>query len=114
MTCRSLMICGHARGTSASRHLANSRKRRARQAGAPLLPCDYRRIVMANWIPRDPASVARILRISSSYTPPPAAGFVSPVLWGSSASRSGSSAVRYRPDGTNLQRAYGLGRLRPS
>lgn len=40
------------------------------------------RIVMGNWIPGDPTLVAQILRISSSYTPPPPAGFVSPMTWG--------------------------------
>jgi SAM-dependent methyltransferase len=40
------------------------------------------RIVMGNWIPNDPTLVAQILRISSSYTPPPPAGFVSPMKWG--------------------------------
>ena len=40
------------------------------------------RIVMANWIPGDPTLVAQILKISSSYTPPPPEGFVSPMLWG--------------------------------
>lgn len=40
------------------------------------------RIVMGNWIPNDPTLVAQILRISSAYTPPPPAGFVSPMLWG--------------------------------
>ena len=39
------------------------------------------RIVMGNWIPNDPTLVAQILRISSSYTPPPE-GFVSPMTWG--------------------------------
>jgi SAM-dependent methyltransferase len=39
------------------------------------------RIVMDNWIPNDPTLVAQILRISSSYTPPPE-GFVSPMTWG--------------------------------
>ncbi|MFN8334391.1 MAG: class I SAM-dependent methyltransferase [Cyclobacteriaceae bacterium] len=39
-------------------------------------------IVMGNWIPGDPTLVAQILRISSSYTPPPPEGFVSPMLWG--------------------------------
>src|SRR5262249_46364065 len=37
------------------------------------------RIVMGNWIPNDPTLVAQILRISSSYTPPPPEGFVSPM-----------------------------------
>jgi len=40
------------------------------------------RIVMSNWIPGDPTLVAQILKISSSYTPPPPDGFVSPMLWG--------------------------------
>lgn len=39
-------------------------------------------IVMGNWIPGDPTLVAQILKISSSYTPPPPEGFVSPMLWG--------------------------------
>jgi ubiquinone/menaquinone biosynthesis C-methylase UbiE len=40
------------------------------------------RIVMGNWIPGDPTLVAQILKISSSYTPPPPEGFVSPMSWG--------------------------------
>ncbi|RYY59144.1 MAG: class I SAM-dependent methyltransferase [Chitinophagaceae bacterium] len=40
------------------------------------------RIIMGNWIPGDPTLVAQILRISSAYTPPPPADFVSPMLWG--------------------------------
>ena len=41
------------------------------------------RIVMGNWIPNDPGSfVSQLLRISSEYTPPPPAGFVSPMTWG--------------------------------
>jgi SAM-dependent methyltransferase len=40
------------------------------------------RIVMGNWIPNDPTLVAQILRISSSYMPPPPEGFVSPMTWG--------------------------------
>ena len=40
------------------------------------------RIVMGNWIPNDPTLVAQILKISSSYTPPPPDGFVSPMTWG--------------------------------
>ncbi|MBM3666302.1 MAG: class I SAM-dependent methyltransferase [Actinobacteria bacterium] len=43
------------------------------------------RIVMGNWIPNDPTLVAQILRISSSYAPPPPKGFVSPMTWGSEA-----------------------------
>jgi ubiquinone/menaquinone biosynthesis C-methylase UbiE len=40
------------------------------------------RIVMGNWIPGDPTLVAQLLQISSSYTPPPPEGFVSPMAWG--------------------------------
>jgi ubiquinone/menaquinone biosynthesis C-methylase UbiE len=40
------------------------------------------RIVMGNWIPNDPTLVAQILKISSSYTPPPPDGFISPMTWG--------------------------------
>ncbi|WP_427913667.1 class I SAM-dependent methyltransferase [Ramlibacter sp. MMS24-I3-19] len=40
------------------------------------------RIVMGNWIPNDPTMVAQLLKISSSYSPPPPEGFVSPMLWG--------------------------------
>lgn len=39
-------------------------------------------IVMGNWIPGDPTLVAQILRICSAYTPPPPAGFISPMTWG--------------------------------
>lgn len=37
---------------------------------------------MGNRIPGDPTLVAQILKISSSYTPPPPEGFVSPMTWG--------------------------------
>jgi SAM-dependent methyltransferase len=40
------------------------------------------RIAMGNWIPGDPTLVAQILKISSSYSPPPPEGFVSPMTWG--------------------------------
>ena len=40
------------------------------------------RIVMGNWIPKDPTLVAQILKISASYSPPPPEGFVSPMTWG--------------------------------
>ncbi len=40
------------------------------------------RIVMGNWIPGDPTLVAQILKISSSFSPPPPEGFVSPMTWG--------------------------------
>jgi len=40
------------------------------------------RIVMGNWIPGDPTLVAQILKVSSSYSPPPPEGFISPMTWG--------------------------------
>jgi ubiquinone/menaquinone biosynthesis C-methylase UbiE len=41
------------------------------------------RIVMGNWIPNDPTSyVSQLLKISSSFLPPPPQGFVSPMTWG--------------------------------
>lgn len=40
------------------------------------------RIVMGNWIPNDPTLVSQILTISSSYSPPPPEGFISPMTWG--------------------------------
>jgi ubiquinone/menaquinone biosynthesis C-methylase UbiE len=40
------------------------------------------RIIMGNWIPNDPTLVAEILKISSSYSPPPPEGFISPMTWG--------------------------------
>jgi len=40
------------------------------------------RVVMGNWIPNDPTLVAQILKISSSYSPPPPDGFISPMTWG--------------------------------
>jgi hypothetical protein len=40
------------------------------------------RIIMGNWIPNDPTLVAQILKISSAYSPPPPAGFISPMTWG--------------------------------
>ena len=40
------------------------------------------RIVMGNWIPNDPTLVAQILKICSSFSPPPAEGFISPMTWG--------------------------------
>jgi SAM-dependent methyltransferase len=40
------------------------------------------RVVMGNWIPNDPTLVAQILKVSSSYSPPPPEGFVSPMTWG--------------------------------
>lgn len=40
------------------------------------------RVVMGNWIPNDPTLVAQILKISSSYSPPPPEAFISPMTWG--------------------------------
>ena len=41
------------------------------------------RVVMGNWIPNDPTSfVSQLLKISSSFTPPPPEGFISPMTWG--------------------------------
>ncbi len=41
------------------------------------------RIVMGNWIPNDPTSfVSQLLKISSSFLPPPPEGFISPMTWG--------------------------------
>jgi ubiquinone/menaquinone biosynthesis C-methylase UbiE len=40
------------------------------------------RIFLGNWIPNDPTLVAQILKISSSYSPPPPVGFISPMTWG--------------------------------
>jgi len=40
------------------------------------------RIVMGNWIPNDPTFVSQLLKISSTFTPPPPEGFVSPMTWG--------------------------------
>jgi ubiquinone/menaquinone biosynthesis C-methylase UbiE len=40
------------------------------------------RIIMGNWIPGDPTLVAQILKISSTYAPPPPEGFISPMTWG--------------------------------
>src|SRR5687767_2474952 len=54
------------------------------------------RIVMGNWIPNDPTLVAQILKISSSYSPPPPEGFVSPMTWGVEANvieRFGSAGI---------------------
>jgi SAM-dependent methyltransferase len=54
------------------------------------------RIVMGNWIPNDPTLVAQILKISSSYSPAPPEGFVSPMTWGVEkdvVERFGSAAI---------------------
>jgi ubiquinone/menaquinone biosynthesis C-methylase UbiE len=41
------------------------------------------RVVMGNWIPNDPTSfVSQLLKISSSFTPPPPESFISPMTWG--------------------------------
>jgi ubiquinone/menaquinone biosynthesis C-methylase UbiE len=67
------------------------------------------RIVMGNWIPGDPTLVAQILRISSSYSPPPPEGFVSPMTWGLEANvierfaAAEFPASRYRLPGTRTR-----------
>lgn len=64
------------------------------------------RIVMGNWIPGDPTLVAQILKISASYTPPPPAGFVSPMTWGDEAQvRERFEAAGIGPDGIQFDRA---------
>lgn len=40
------------------------------------------RIVMGNWIPNDPTFVSQLLKLSTSFLPPPPEGFISPMLWG--------------------------------
>lgn len=40
------------------------------------------RIVMGNWIPNDPTFVSQVLKISSTFTPPPPEDFISPMTWG--------------------------------
>ncbi|TGL44133.1 class I SAM-dependent methyltransferase [Leptospira wolffii] len=41
------------------------------------------RIVMGNWIPNDSTSfVSQLLKISSSFSPPPPEGLISPMTWG--------------------------------
>lgn len=38
---------------------------------------------MGNWIPNDETSfVSQLLKISSSFAPPPPEGFISPMTWG--------------------------------
>ena len=44
------------------------------------------RIVMGNWIPGDPTFVSQLLKISTSFMPPPPEGFISPITWGVEAS----------------------------
>src|SRR5437763_6390184 len=55
------------------------------------------RIVMGNWIPGDATFVSQLLKLSSSYMPPPPEGFVSPMTWGGDAhiiERFGQAGVR--------------------
>lgn len=40
------------------------------------------RIMMGNWIPGDPTFVSQLLKIISSFLPPPPEGSVSPMTWG--------------------------------
>lgn len=63
------------------------------------------RIVMGNWIPGDPTLVAQILGISGQFTPPPPAGFVSPMTWGDEATvarRFGDAGIE--PNGVAFSR----------
>jgi SAM-dependent methyltransferase len=63
------------------------------------------RIVMGNWIPGDPTYVAQLLRISSAYSPPPPAGFVSPMTWGVEADVTERfEAAGIPPDAISFQR----------
>ncbi|MEO6256569.1 MAG: class I SAM-dependent methyltransferase [Sphingomicrobium sp.] len=64
------------------------------------------RIVMGNWIPGDPTLVAQILKISAAYTPPPPAGFVSPMSWGDEDQvRQRFEAAGIRSDNIRFERA---------
>ena len=62
------------------------------------------RIVMGNWIPNDPTLVAQILKISSSYSPPPPEGFVSPMTWGVEDERDRAVHGSRNPRGADLLR----------
>lgn len=63
------------------------------------------RVVMGNWIPGDPTLVARILKISAAYTPPPPEGFVSPMTWGDEAQvRERFEAAGIKPDDIEFER----------
>jgi SAM-dependent methyltransferase len=63
------------------------------------------RIVMGNWIAGDPTLVAQILRISSAYTPPPPAGFISPLLWGDEEQvRARFAVFGVRPENIGFER----------
>lgn len=63
------------------------------------------RVVMGNWIPRDPTLVAQILKISAAYTPPPPEGFVSPMTWGDEAQvRERFEAAGIKPDDIGFER----------
>ena len=64
------------------------------------------RVVMGNWIPGDPTLVAQILKISAAYTPPPPAGFVSPMTWGDeNIVRQRFEAAGIAPEDMNFERA---------
>ena len=64
------------------------------------------RIVMGNWIPGDPTLVAQILKISAAYTPPPPAGFVSPMTWGDEAQvRERFEVAGISPNGVKFERS---------
>jgi SAM-dependent methyltransferase len=64
------------------------------------------RIVMGNWIPGDPTLVAQILKISAAYTPPPPAGFISPMTWGDeNIVRQRFEAAGIAPEDVHFERA---------
>jgi SAM-dependent methyltransferase len=63
------------------------------------------RIVMGNWIPGDPTLVAQVLKVSSTYTPPPPEGFVSPMTWGVESNvRERFAAAGIAPDAVTCAR----------
>lgn len=72
------------------------------------------RIVMGNWIPNDPTLVAQILKISSSYSPPPPEGFISPMTWGveNNVIERFAGAGTYRSSGTPTLLTFPAHRLR--
>ena len=73
------------------------------------------RIVMGNWIPGDPTLVAQILKICSGYTPPPPAGFVSPMTWGDEVQVTERfAAAGIAPEDISFERATWLFRVEGS
>ena len=60
------------------------------------------RIVMGNWIPDDPTFVSQLLKISSSFTPPPPEGFVSPMTLGRGYSHHGALCSGWGAQGEDI------------